>query len=76
MAVNLLVTGPPRSGKTTVIERVRDGLETQGSRAGDIYCLEIRSNGEREGFELVDIITGDSRVLGHVDRNEGPQAGS
>lgn len=76
MAVNLLVSGPPRSGKTTVIERVRDRLETQGYRAGGIYCPEIRSGGERVGFEIVDVMTGDGRVLAHVDRDEGPQVGS
>lgn len=76
MAVNLLLTGPPRSGKTTVIDRVREQLETQGSRAGGIYCPEIRSNGDRVGFEIVDNMTGDGRILAHFDYDEGPQVGS
>jgi len=32
MTTNLLVTGPPRSGKTTVNERVRERLDKDGHK--------------------------------------------
>jgi nucleoside-triphosphatase len=75
VTTNFLVTGPPRSGKTTVIQRTRDRLESRGFRAGGLYCPELRSDGDRVGFEIVDVMTGESRILAHVDRAEGPRVG-
>lgn len=75
MTDDLLVTGPPRSGKTTVVQRVRDRLDSQGHHAGGVYCPELTAGGDRVGFEIVDAMTGDARVLAHVDRAEGPQVG-
>lgn len=75
MPANFLVTGPPRSGKTTVIQRVQDRLETAGYQAGGIYCPELRVAGERVGFEIVDVMTGDTRILAHVDQTAGPRVG-
>jgi nucleoside-triphosphatase len=72
---NLLVTGPPRSGKTTVVQRVSQELESRGYRAGGVYCPEIRSDGERVGFEIVDAAGGESQILAHVDRADGPSVG-
>lgn len=75
MANNVLLTGPPGSGKTTVVEDLIDTLEAAGLVAGGVYCPEIRSDGERRGFEIVDILSGESAVLAHVDRDAGPAVG-
>jgi nucleoside-triphosphatase len=75
VTTNFLVTGPPRSGKTTAIQRTRDRLESHGFRAGGLYCPELRSDGDRVGFEIIDVVTGESRILAHVDRAAGPQVG-
>ncbi|HKL30569.1 MAG TPA: NTPase [Natrialbaceae archaeon] len=75
MPHNYLVTGPPRSGKTTVVQTLVDRLEPRGYRAGGVVCPEIREDGERVGFEIVDVAAGDSRVLAHVDQPEGPSVG-
>lgn len=75
MPNNVLVTGPPRSGKTTVVENVVERLETWGYRAGGVYCPERRSDGDRVGFEIVDVLTGDSKLMAHVDRSDGPTVG-
>lgn len=66
---------PARSGKTTVLQRVRDRLEAAGHRAGGVSCPEVRAEGERVGFEIVDISTGEASVLAHVDRETGPHVG-
>lgn len=71
--MNLFLTGPPRSGKTTVIKRTLDRLEDGGYQAGGIYCPELRLGGERVGFEIVDLMTGESKIMAHVDRADGPQ---
>lgn len=76
MSTNYLLTGSPGSGKTTIIQRVRDSLEARDYRAGGIFCPDLRSDGDRVGFEIVDLATGDARVLAHVDRAEGPQVGT
>lgn len=52
MRPDLLVTGPPRSGKTTVIQRASERLDARDYRAGGVYCPEIRSEGDRVGFEI------------------------
>lgn len=76
MAHNALVTGPPRSGKTTVVERTRSRLADRGFGAGGVVCPEIREDGERVGFQIVDVATGETRVLAHVDRETGPSVGT
>lgn len=46
---NILVTGKPRTGKTTLIKRLVGNL----SSAGGFYTEEIRSGHDRVGFKIV-----------------------
>ena len=73
MSNNYLITGPDGSGKTTVVEKVISNLEGEGYEAGGIYCPEIREAGSRKGFEIVDIRSGESKILAHVDQEKGPK---
>ncbi len=75
MPYNFLVTGMPGSGKTTVVQTVINNLREYNLTAGGVYCPEIRRDGERVGFEIVDIMTEKSCVLAHIDRDTGPQVG-
>lgn len=75
MPHNLLVTGPPRSGKTTVINRAVDRLEARGYRVGGVVSPDRRANGERVGFDIRDAMTGEAATLAHVDRATGPAIG-
>lgn len=73
MPNNFLVTGSPGSGKTSVIKKTVELLQGRGLKAGGIYCPEIRQGGTRVGFKIIDIMTGEERVLAHVSQPDGPQ---
>jgi nucleoside-triphosphatase len=60
---NVLVTGRPGVGKTTLISRV---LEELSIDAGGFYTHEIREHGRRVGFAITDL-AGPSGTLAHVD---------
>ena len=57
-----LLTGPPRTGKTTLIKEVIRGYP---GKVGGFYTEEIRERNERTGFRLV-TIDGKATVLSHV----------
>ncbi len=60
---NLLLTGSPGCGKTTVLKRVAEHLGDL--RLAGFLTLELREHGQRVGFEAVGL--GGSRViLAHV----------
>lgn len=61
---NLLLTGPPGCGKTTVIRRVIEGAGD--CRLAGFYTEEIRGQGGRVGFRAIGL-RGTSTVLAHVD---------
>lgn len=60
---NILITGTPGSGKTTLIQRIAH--ELHGLRPVGFYTTEIRINGIRQGFELVSL-SGERGILAHV----------
>lgn len=72
MASNHLLTGPPRSGKTTSIERTVDQYP---GTVGGIVSPERRVDGERVGFVIEALDTGDSATMASVDRETGPAVG-
>ena len=69
---NILITGPPGIGKTTLIRKVFDALK-QHPGAG-FYTAEIRENGIRKGFELIGL-DGREELLSHVDIKDGFRVG-
>jgi nucleoside-triphosphatase len=60
---NLLVTGCPGCGKTTVLKRVAKHLG--GLRLAGFLTLELREHGQRVGFEAVGL-GGQRVILAHV----------
>lgn len=61
---NILITGLPGVGKTTLIKRLCE-IFKEFNPAG-FYTSEIRENGFRTGFETVNL-NGDSNIFAHID---------
>jgi nucleoside-triphosphatase len=61
---NLLITGLPGVGKTTFIKKLLE--ESRHLHPVGFYTTEIREEGMRRGFELVNL-EGKRGVLSHVD---------
>ena len=53
--MNILITGPPGIGKTTLLEKIKNKIKDSGFSIGGMYCPEIRENNKRTGFNIIDI---------------------
>ena len=72
-AKNILITGRPRVGKTTLIKHLAQKL---GDRAGGFYTEEVPGEGirGRRGFRIV-TLDGREGTLADVDIGTGPHVG-
>jgi nucleoside-triphosphatase len=71
----LILTGNPGIGKTTVLLRIIEALKRDGYTVGGMINREIRSNGTRVGFQILNANSGKSGWLAHVSQKIGPQLG-
>jgi len=62
MRYNIIITGPPASGKSTLIQNLIKGKNCCG-----ITTPEVRKDGERWGFKVIDIKSGKEGVLASVE---------
>jgi len=60
----VLITGPPRSGKTTLVMKLLESIPP--ARTAGLYPEEIKEHGARKGFSLTNL-SGHRSVLSHVD---------
>jgi nucleoside-triphosphatase len=67
MSGNILLTGVPGVGKTTLVRRVLEGID---ARVGGFCTEEIRERGKRVGFSIR-TFDGRTGVLAHVNQ-KGP----
>jgi len=71
----LLLTGTPGVGKTTVLLKTVRMLKEKGYCVGGMVIREVRENGVRVGFEILDLNSGRSGWLAHVNQKSGPHVG-
>jgi nucleoside-triphosphatase len=71
----LILTGSPGVGKTTVFAKAVASLKAQGYSVGGMVSREVRENGVRVGFEILDLAGGKRGWLAHVNQKAGPQVG-
>ncbi|MFX0108793.1 MAG: NTPase [Candidatus Hodarchaeota archaeon] len=67
---NILLTGRPGIGKSTVIQKIVSLLGAE--RANGFWSGEIRENNSRVGF-AIETISGKRGVLAHVSQASGPR---
>ncbi len=70
--MNVLVTGRPGIGKTTVLMKLLE--ELGGVHVDGFYTGEIRKGKQREGFELVSL-DGKKMTLAHIDMKSPHRVG-
>jgi nucleoside-triphosphatase len=71
----ILVTGSPGVGKTTVIMKAAETLKIQGYSVGGMTTQEKREDGNRVGFQILDLATQRQGWLAHVNQPSGPRIG-
>lgn len=69
---NILITGVPGVGKTTLIGRLAETLKDMNPVG--FYTEEIREKGVRKGFKLVSL-GGAESILSHVDIDSSKRVG-
>ncbi len=68
------ITGIPQIGKTEGLLKIMRRLEGQYTFGGMI-TRAVEENGRRVGFKMVDWITGEERLLAHVDLDTSYRVG-
>ena len=69
------LAGSPGIGKTTILLKTVESLKAKGYSVGGMISREVRSCGDRVGFEIVDLSSGKRGWLAHVNQSIGPQVG-
>lgn len=72
---HIFLTGQPGVGKTNVLLRAVDVLRAKKYKIGGMISREVREQGVRVGFEIVNLGTGEKGWLAHVNQRTGPRIG-
>jgi nucleoside-triphosphatase len=74
--MKLVITGRPGVGKSTLFNIIVSTLRENGVIVGGIIAPEVRVNGKRLGFKLVDLLTGEETWLARRDNPSPVRVGS
>ena len=71
-----LVTGSPGVGKTTVVSSVVGALKLKGYSVGGMLSRDVKSDGSRIGFEILDLASERKGWLASITQQQGtPRVG-
>jgi len=68
--MNIFITGNPRCGKSTLIQRLLD--EISDKNVSGFITPEIRVNGVRQGFKIIDLASKKEEILASLNIKRGP----
>ena len=68
--MNIFITGNPGCGKSTLIQKILE--EIADKKVSGIITPEIRVNGARQGFNIIDLASGKEEILAYVIIERGP----
>ena len=71
----MFLTGVPGVGKSTVVRKVAEMIQQSGVKVGGMTSGDLRSGAARVGFEIRDLLAGETGVLAHVNQPTGPGIG-
>jgi len=75
LALVVFLTGSPGVGKSTVVRHAVEKIRTDGLKVGGMTSGDLRSGSARIGFEIRNLVTGETGVLAHVNQRTGPRIG-
>ena len=68
--MNIFITGNPRCGKSTLIQRILD--EISDRKISGFITPEIRVNNIRQGFKIIDLASKQEEILASINIKQGP----
>jgi nucleoside-triphosphatase len=68
--MNIFITGNPRCGKSTLIQKILD--EISDKNLSGFITPEIREHGERQGFKIIDLASSKEGILASINIKRGP----
>lgn len=68
--MNIFITGNPRSGKSTLIQRLLG--EISDKKVSGFVTPEIKINDVRQGFKIIDLVSKEEEILASLNIKHGP----